>query len=80
MRVKAPWKFQNQYNDIYWDVWTKLISCVGDLADVVEHCMEGVSQADGMKHLMETTFLLPCVCFSYIGQNDAGQVTSATGK
>jgi hypothetical protein len=55
VRVKAPWLFQNQYNDIYWDVWSKLISCVGDLADIVEHCMEGVSPADGMLHLMETT-------------------------
>ena len=31
------------------------MSCVGDLADVVEHCMEGVSPAEGMSHLMDTT-------------------------
>jgi hypothetical protein len=55
LRVKAPWLFQNQYNDIYWAVWNRLMSCVGDLDDVCLGCANGASPADDISRFMAVT-------------------------
>ena len=55
VRVKAPWQFQNQYNDIYWTVWNRLMSCVGDLDGVSLGCARGASPADDIRRFMNVT-------------------------
>jgi hypothetical protein len=55
VRVKAPWRFQNQFNTIYWEVWTRLMSCVGDLLDVVDSCTDRVPVPDGIGRLMDAS-------------------------
>ncbi len=58
LRVKVPWLFQNQFNTIYWEVWLRLMTCIGDFVDVVDSTAESVSVQNGITSLMDERAIL----------------------